>query len=143
MEIEQLIILNKKLCFVKQYLPCYHFIPGVLITNNICIVDCRVKTIDCNFKGTLLSHYYKNGEYVHDVNEYDSIVFTSNVSLKLSQICNERIKTIFFMKDVDKLIIDIDITNNYIPKIKLRPFYLSKIRKILDENHIGYGFFRN
>ena len=95
------------LSFHEQHLCCYSPFKGVVINNGVCIVSPSLNKVNCNFAGVLKRISGVLYRRIYQYITYDTIVFLSKVSMKLSSINNGYIKKVYFFADVD-LEIDID-----------------------------------
>ena len=133
--VEQLINYPKgTLSFLQQVLFCYSARQGAFIVNHVCYVDPSIEKIDCVFKGYLR----KNGIKDEFSEYYDTIIFNSEVSLNLSSIVDEHIKSVYFIKDVKGLNVDCDTK-----KAKHIHFHVpyiedSKILRFCQENNLNF-----
>ena len=86
--------------------------------DKVCIIDSIINRVNCVFTGSLKRIYQINNQTIVKVVEYDTVIFTSKVSIKLSSITNKNIKHVLFLKDVNHIEMDVDINNkNDIPLI--------------------------
>ena len=128
------------LSFHQQHLCCYSPPKGVFIVNNVCIVDPSIKIVNCIFTGCLNKLFYVNGVLTKRQITYDTVVFLSKITLKLSSFYNQNIKSVYFINDVEEIIVDIDIDKSTFPSIGIGGYKETTIYKFCKDNGFDYRF---
>ena len=118
MQIEQLIMHPfGVLTQISQHSTSYSPYKAAIHIDKVCVIDSVINRVNCVFTGFLKRIYQINNRKIEKIVEYDTIIFTSKVSIKLSSIANKNIKQVLFLKDVNHIEMDVDLNKNDIPLI--------------------------
>ena len=139
MQIEQLIMHPfGVLTQISQHSTCYSPYKAAIHIDKVCIIDSIISRVNCVFTGILKHIYHNNNRKIEKSIEYDTIIFTSKVSIKLSSIANKNIKQVYFLKDVNHIEMDVDLNKNDIPTIGIPNERSTEIYKFCLKYNLRY-----
>lgn len=139
MQIEQLIMHPfGVLTQISQHSTSYSPYKAAIHIDKVCVIDSVINRVNCVFTGILKRIYQINNRKIEKIVEYDTIIFTSKVSIKLSSIANKNIKQVLFLKDVAHIEMDVDLNKNDIPLIGIPNERSTEIYKFCLKYNLRY-----
>ena len=139
MQIEQLIMHPfGVLTQISQHSTSYSPYKAAIHIDKVCVIDSVINRVNCVFTGILKRIYQINNRKIEKIVEYDTIIFTSKVSIKLSSIANKNIKQVLFLKDVAHIEMDVDLNKNDIPLIGIPNERRTEIYKFCLKYNLRY-----